>query len=134
MPLLFPQGFRISKNIGQPTLGSGCKKTFKRYLKTKHTDKQTDRWTFRLIESIGPEGRCFDKKSCNNCLHVVSVKSTLYPTRTRIEYVLCMKYFPGLNGCIYQLYLPPVNTVSATTQSKLHDCQTHNNLDPTGVP
>ena len=25
-----------------------------------HTDKQTDIWTFRLIESIGPEGRCFE--------------------------------------------------------------------------
>ena len=26
-------------------------------------DKQTDRRTFRLIESIGPEGRCFEKRS-----------------------------------------------------------------------
>ena len=36
-PLLstaFPQGFRISKNIGHPTLGRGGKKTFKRYLKS----------------------------------------------------------------------------------------------------
>ena len=24
------------------------------------TDRQTDRRTFRLIESIGPEGRCFE--------------------------------------------------------------------------
>ena len=43
-PLLlitFPQG--ISKNIGHPTLGSGGKKTFKRYLKSdKETDAQTD--------------------------------------------------------------------------------------------
>ena len=26
-----------------------------------HTDTQTHIWTFRLIESIGPEGRCFEK-------------------------------------------------------------------------
>ena len=47
-PLLsktFPQGFRLSKNIGHPTLGSGGKKTFKRYLKSEHTDKQMDRQT-----------------------------------------------------------------------------------------
>ena len=64
-PLLsttFPQGFRISKNIGHPTSGSGGKKTFKLYLKSEHTDGQTHRRTFRLIESIGPEGRCFEKK------------------------------------------------------------------------
>ena len=66
-PLLFitfPQGFRISKNIGRQTSGSGGKKTVKRYLKSEHTDKQTHKhtniWTFRLIESIGPEGRCFE--------------------------------------------------------------------------
>ena len=71
-----PQGSRIAKNIGHPTSGSGGKKTFKRYLKSehtdgqthrrtntqtdKHTDGQTHRRTFRLIESIGPEGRCFE--------------------------------------------------------------------------
>ena len=47
-PLLFitfPRGFRISKNIGHPILGSGGKKTFKRYLKREHTDRQTDRNT-----------------------------------------------------------------------------------------
>ena len=26
----------------------------------KQTDRQTNIWTFRLIESIGPEGRCFE--------------------------------------------------------------------------
>ena len=41
----FPQGFRISKNIGHPTSGSGGKKTYKRYLKSEHTDKQTDKHT-----------------------------------------------------------------------------------------
>ena len=66
----FPQGFRISKNIGHLTSGRGGKKTVKRYLKSEqtdgHTDRRThgrtDRRTFRLIESIGPEGRCFEKE------------------------------------------------------------------------
>jgi hypothetical protein len=38
----FPQGFQISKNIGNPTSESVGKKTFKRYLKSAHTDKHTD--------------------------------------------------------------------------------------------
>ena len=41
----FPQGFRIFKNIGHPTLGSWGKKTVKRYLKSEQTDRQTDRQT-----------------------------------------------------------------------------------------
>ena len=60
----FPQGFQIAKHIGHPTSGNGRKKTFKLYLKSEHMDGQTDtrtrRRTFRLIESIGPEGRCFE--------------------------------------------------------------------------
>ena len=65
LSITFPQGFRISKNIGLPTSGSGGKKTVKRYLKSEQTNRQTDIhtniWTFRLIESIGPEGLCFEK-------------------------------------------------------------------------
>ena len=130
LSITFPQGFRISKNIGHPTSGSGGTKTVKKYRKPKkiekkwkkwrkknfflwrdfqqfsnknvhiwdhffpllfpkdsesvkildirlrevgakrplngtskvnrHTDGHTDRRTFRLIESIGPEGRCFE--------------------------------------------------------------------------
>ena len=62
LTITFPQGFRISKNIGHPTSGSGCKKTFKRYLKSEHTNRRTNRRSFRLIGSIGPEGRCFEKR------------------------------------------------------------------------
>ena len=64
LSITFPQGFRISKNIGHPTSGNGGKKTVKRYLKSEHTHRRThrhkDRRTFRLIESIGPEGQCFE--------------------------------------------------------------------------
>ena len=62
--------YYFSPMISHPTLGSGSKKTFKWYLKSeqthRHTDAQTDRhthiWTNRLIERIGPEGRCFENK------------------------------------------------------------------------
>ena len=46
----FPQGFRISKNIGHPTSGSGGKKTFKHYLKSEHTDTRTDGQTDGQID------------------------------------------------------------------------------------
>ena len=52
-PLLFitfPQGFRISKNIRHQTLGSGGKETFKRYLKSEHTDRRTNIWTDRQTD------------------------------------------------------------------------------------
>ena len=35
LSITFPQGFRISKDIGHPTSGSGGKKTVKRYLKSE---------------------------------------------------------------------------------------------------
>ena len=54
LSITFPQGFRISKNIGHPTLGSGGKKTVKRYLKSEQTHRrthgQTDRRTDRHFD------------------------------------------------------------------------------------
>ena len=35
LSITFPQGFRITRNIRHPTLGSGGKKTVKRYLKSE---------------------------------------------------------------------------------------------------
>ena len=73
LSITFPKGFRICKNIGHPTSESGGKKTFKWYFKSEQTDTQTDSQTDvqtdgrtnRLIESIGPEGRCFENaKAC----------------------------------------------------------------------
>ena len=59
--IIFPQGFRISKNIGHPTLGSGGKRRLNGTSKVnRQTDRQTDRRTFQLIESIVPEGQCFE--------------------------------------------------------------------------
>ena len=45
LSITFSQGFQISKNVGYPTLGSGGKKTFKRYLKSAQTDKQINTYT-----------------------------------------------------------------------------------------
>ena len=40
--ITFPLGFWIFKNIGHLTLWNGGKKTFIRYLKSEHMDRQTD--------------------------------------------------------------------------------------------
>ena len=40
LSITFPQGFWISKNLGHPTSRNGGKKTFKRYLKSEHTQKK----------------------------------------------------------------------------------------------
>ena len=58
-PLTFSQRFWNSKNVGHPTSGSGGKKKFKRYLKTKvntqtNTDKHMDKSTYRKHRPRGP--------------------------------------------------------------------------------
>ena len=58
LSITFPQGFRISNNIRHPNLGSGGKKTVKRYLKSEHTHRpthrQTDNSTYRKHRPRGP--------------------------------------------------------------------------------
>ena len=58
LSITFPQGFRISKNIGHLTSGRGGKKTVKRYLKSeqtdRHTHKRTDKSTYRKHRPKGP--------------------------------------------------------------------------------
>ena len=39
----------------------GAKRLLNGISKSEQTDTQTHGRTFRLIESIGPEGRCFEK-------------------------------------------------------------------------
>ena len=68
-PLLsstFPQGFRITKNFGHPTLGSGVKIGLKInvWKGDKQTNRQTHRHThtqiIRLLDRIGPVGRFYE--------------------------------------------------------------------------
>ena len=51
LSITFPQGFQITKNMGHHISGSEGKKRFKWYLKSEHTDRQTDGktniWTYR---------------------------------------------------------------------------------------
>ena len=62
--ITFPQEFRISKNIGHPTSGSGGKKIVKRYLKSEQTHtgthKQTDR-NFDLQKALAQRADAFKK-------------------------------------------------------------------------
>ena len=60
--ITFPKEFRTSKKFGNWTLGSSGKNILK--LKgVRKCDGQTDKkniQAFKLIERIGPEGRCFE--------------------------------------------------------------------------
>ena len=58
--LFFNKEFQISKKFGHWTLRSGGTKTVKLSEKVWWTKKPTNMLTSRLIESIGPEGRCFE--------------------------------------------------------------------------
>ena len=58
-PLLFPKDFESLKILDIRLREVGAKR---RLNGTSKVNGQTDthRWTFRLIESIGPESRCFE--------------------------------------------------------------------------
>ena len=65
--LLFPKESESLKILDIQHWEVGGKKTFKHYLKSEHTDRQThtqtNTWKFWLIKIIGPEGWCFKKAS-----------------------------------------------------------------------
>ena len=64
-PFLFPKDVGAKRPLNSTSKVNGQR--------NKKTDRQTHIWTFRLIESIGPEGRCFenppygDKDSLDQC-------------------------------------------------------------------
>ena len=58
LSITFLQGFRISKNIGHPTSGSGDKKTFKKDQKPKKTEKSEEKNFF-----LRGDFRQFSKKN-----------------------------------------------------------------------
>ena len=68
--ITFPQGFRISKNIGHPTSGNGGKNTIKRYLQSEQTDRHTDRQTNTHMDILTyrkhrPRGPMLWKLNCH---------------------------------------------------------------------
>ena len=58
--ITIPHKFLIFKKFGHWTLGSRGKKTVKQSEKVWRTDRQTNIRTFWLIESISPQGWCFE--------------------------------------------------------------------------
>ena len=73
-PLLFPKHSESLKILDIRLREVGGKKTVKRYLKSEQTDTRTDERTNRLIESIGPEGRCFENVLLNMQVNLVYKK------------------------------------------------------------
>ena len=64
-PLLFPKDSESLKILDIRLRKVGAKRPLNGTSKVnrqthRRSDKHTDRWTFWLIESIGPEGRCFE--------------------------------------------------------------------------
>ena len=60
-PLLFPKDSESLKIFDIRLLEVGAKRPLNGTSKVnRQTNRQTDKRTFRLIESIGPEGRCFE--------------------------------------------------------------------------
>ena len=90
-PLLFPKDSESLKILDIRLQKVGAKRPLNGTSKVnRHTNIQTDRRTFRLIESIGPEGRCFE-----NCLKVwVREVNFSSSTLSIINYIKCIPYLP----------------------------------------
>ena len=58
----------ISGNFGHQTLERGGKKTFKLYIKSEQTDRQTHGGTFQLLERINPGGMLWNIKKILFCI------------------------------------------------------------------
>ena len=52
LSITFPHGFRITKNIGHPTSGSGVKKTVKRYFKSEKKRRKKTFFFARRFQTI----------------------------------------------------------------------------------
>ena len=59
--LLFPKDSKSQKILDNRKWGQKDVQTVPQKWTHNQSDKQTHGRTFRLIESIGPEGRCFEK-------------------------------------------------------------------------
>ena len=66
-PLLFPKDSESLKILNIQLREVGAKSRLNGTSKVNtQTNRRTDRRTNRLIESIGPEGRCFEKRQCGS--------------------------------------------------------------------
>ena len=116
-PLLFPKDSESLKILDIRLREVGAKRPLNGTSKVNtQTNKQTDIWTFRLIESIGPEGPCFE----NHMGRGQTDKYTDIAT-TRWKYVLFSTRSGGslylgfvmLFECRYS-YFPPLKNFNET--------------------
>ena len=70
--LIFPKDSKSLKILDIRLWEVGAKRRLNGTSKSEHTDRQTHIWTNRLIESTGPEGRCFE-----NCWALRLLKAAL---------------------------------------------------------
>ena len=71
-PLLFLKDSESLKILDIRLWKVGAKRRLNGTSKSEHTDRQTHIWKNRLIESTGPEGRCFE-----NCWALRLLKAAL---------------------------------------------------------
>ena len=121
-PLLFPKDSESLKILDIRLQEVGAKRPLNSTSKVnRQTDTPTDRRTFRLIESIGPEDRCFEKRAfCSFC----KKKIANFPTITANCY---LSITPKLTLMKPQLPLK-ASTFFITFNGNLDDV--NGNLDP----
>ena len=85
-PLLFPKNSESLNILDIQLREVGAKRRLNGTSKSEQTDTRTDTRTFRLIESIGPEGRCFEKASRQKVFCMISSAPKLKHIFTKTQY------------------------------------------------
>ena len=94
MRLLFPKDSKSLKILDIRLREVGAKRPLNGTLKVnRQTNRQTDIWTFRLIESIGPKGRCFE-----NLIKKLNLSKNGF-FRVCSEWNLALSDNPDSDGC-----------------------------------
>ena len=75
LSIIFPQGFRISKNSGHPTSGSGGKKTVKKDQKPKKIEKKVK----KVEEKKNKIARRFSTIFKQKCSYLRPLLSITFP-------------------------------------------------------
>ena len=103
-PLLFPKDSESLKILDIRLREVGAKRPLNGTSKVngqtnrqtdRQTDRHTDRRTFWLIESIGPEGRCFENSIW---------KCSAFPSHSELKYARCRTIFFSMH--FTQIYCP----------------------------
>ena len=86
--------------MGHPTSESGEKRRLNGTSKVNtRTDRRTDRLTNQLIESIGPEGRCFENRLCHSDKELYeSYRETNCITGSKVRAILLKGWILPISG------------------------------------